>query len=183
MTAVNTFLDGHYNQLLSSVICLVLFFILRFLVVKTIRKVGRLSDINQVRTVLVGRYFTFGLVLVLCIALVVVWGVDFKELGVLLSSVFAVIGVALFATWSILSNITAGIVLFFYFPFKIGDRIRILDKDFPDEALIIDIQAFNINLKKDNGELLTYPNNLLLQKGVVLVKKQVATTQDLEQYF
>jgi len=183
MTAVNTFLDGHYNQLLSSVICLVLFFILRFLVVKTIRKVGRLSDINQVRTVLVGRYFTFGLVLVLCIALVIVWGVDFKELGVLLSSVFAVIGVALFATWSILSNITAGIVLFFYFPFKIGDRIRILDKDFPDEALIIDIQAFNINLKKDNGELLTYPNNLLLQKGVVLVKKQVATTQDLEQYF
>ena len=183
MNTLNTFFNEHQTQLLSSVICIVIFFLLRFLVVKTIKKVGRLGDINQVRTVLVGRYFTFGLALVLGVALIVVWGVDFKELGLLLSSVFAVIGVALFATWSILSNITAGIVLFFYFPFKIGDRIRILDKDFPDEALIIDIQAFNINLKKDNGELLTYPNNLLLQKGVVLVQKQVATEADLEQHF
>ena len=183
MNALNTFFTEHQTQLVSSAISFGLFFLLRFLVVKTIKKVGRLGDINQVRTVLVGRYFTFGLALLLGIALVVVWGVDFKELGLLLSSIFAVIGVALFATWSILSNITAGIVLFFYFPFKIGDRIRILDKDFPDEALIIDIQAFNINLKKDNGELLTYPNNLLLQKGVVLVQKQVATEEDLEQHF
>ena len=183
MTALNTFLTDHHTQLLSSIICLVIFFLLRFLAVKTIRKVGKLGEINQVRTVLVGRYFTFGLALLLAVALIVIWGVDFKELGLLLSSIFAVIGVALFATWSILSNITAGIVLFFYFPFKIGDRIRILDKDFPDEALIIDIQAFNINLKKDNGELLTYPNNLLLQKGVVLVQKQVATDKDLEQHF
>lgn len=183
MNALNTFFTQHHTQLLSSIISLGLFFLLRFMLVKTIKKVGRLGDINQVRTVLVGRYFTFALALILGIAFIVIWGVDFKELGLLLSSVFAVIGVALFATWSILSNITAGIVLFFYFPFKIGDRIRILDKDFPDEALIIDIQAFNINLKKDNGELLTYPNNLLLQKGVVLVQKQVATEEDLEQHF
>lgn len=78
---------------------------------------------------------------------------------------------------------TSGIILFFYFPFKIGDRIRILDKDFPEEAIIIDIQTFTINLKKDNGEFLTYPNNLLLQKGVVLIQKQVATEEDLESHF
>lgn len=102
-----------------------------------------------------------------------------RELGLIISSVFAVIGVALFATWSILSNITAGIILFFYFPYKIGDRIRLQDKDFTDEAIIIDIQSFTVHLLKNDGELLTYPNNLLLQKGVVLVKKQVDIESDL----
>ncbi|NNM17507.1 MAG: mechanosensitive ion channel, partial [Croceitalea sp.] len=160
-----------------------LFIVLRFLISKTVRRIGRSSDINHVRTRLVNSYITFALALLAAVAIVLIWGVNIRELGLIISSVFAVIGVALFATWSILSNVTAGIILFFYFPYKIGDRIRILDKDWPDEAIIIDIQAFNINLKKDNGELLTYPNNLLLQKGVVLIQKQVATGEDLEQHF
>ncbi|MBC30904.1 MAG: mechanosensitive ion channel protein MscS [Muricauda sp.] len=173
----------HQSELLATFICLVAFTILRSLSVKTIKKVGRISDINHVRTRLVIKYVTFGLFVVLLVLLILIWGVNFKEVGLLLSSVFAVIGVALFATWSILSNITAGIILFFYFPFKIGDRIRIQDKDFPEEAIIFDIKAFHINLIKDNGELLTYPNNLLLQKGVVLIQKQVAIEDDLEQMF
>jgi hypothetical protein len=60
-------------------------------------------------------------------------------------------GVAMFAQWSILSNITSGIILFF-FPFKIGDVIRIHDKDFPIEAEIEDIRAFHVALKTKDGE-------------------------------
>ncbi|MDT0607337.1 mechanosensitive ion channel domain-containing protein [Croceitalea rosinachiae] len=180
---MDNFIKDYQTELTTTLIVLVVFLILRFLAVMTIRKIARISDINQVRAVLVGRYITFGLFFILVVAMIFIWGVDFKELGLILSSIFAVLGVALFATWSILSNITSGIILFFYFPFKIGDRIRILDKDFPEEAIIINIQAFNVNLKKDNGELLTYPNNLLLQKGVVLIQKQVATGEDLESSF
>ncbi|MDT0539507.1 mechanosensitive ion channel domain-containing protein [Croceitalea sp. P059] len=180
---MNEILQDYQSELTYTAIALTVFIIVRFVAVQTIRKVGRRSDINQVRTVLVGRYITFGLFFILIISFIFIWGVDFKELGLIVSSIFAVIGVALFATWSILSNITSGIILFFYFPFKIGDRIRILDKDFPEEAIIIDIQTFTINLKKDNGEFLTYPNNLLLQKGVVLIQKQVATEEDLESHF
>ena len=183
MITVDSFINDFQNELVGTLIALAVFFLLRLLLVKTIRRIGRKSDINQVRTVLVGRYLTFALVTLMLIALLFIWKVDFKELGLILSSFFAVLGVALFASWSILSNVTAGIILFFYFPFKIGDRIRILDKDFPEEAIIIDIQAFNVNLKQDNGELLTYPNNLLLQKGVVLIQKQVATGEDLGQHF
>jgi small-conductance mechanosensitive channel len=183
MITLKDFINDYQSELVGTIICLAIFFFLRFLLIKTIRRIGRISDINQVRTILVGRYLTFALFIILLISLLFVWQVNFKELGLILSSFFAVLGVALFATWSILSNITAGIILFFYFPFKIGDRIRILDKDFPEEAIIIDIQAFNINLKKDNGELLTYPNNLLLQKGVVLIQKEVATGADLGRHF
>lgn len=177
---MQAFLENHQTEFIGSLISLIAFLVLRFLLVKTIKKIGKRSDINHVRTRLVIQYVSFALLILLFVALILIWGINLREIGLIISSIFAVIGVALFATWSILSNVTAGIILFFYFPYKIGDRIRILDKDFPDEALIVDILAFNVNLLKDNGELLTYPNNLLLQKGVVLIKKQVATGEDFE---
>jgi hypothetical protein len=62
----------------------------------------------------------------------------------------------MFATWSILSNITAGVILFFFFPFRIGDTIKIHDKDFPIEAEIDDINAFHVFLITAEGEKITY---------------------------
>lgn len=177
---MNNFIINNQTELLGTAICVIVFLIIRFLSVKTIKRIGQISELNHVRTRLVIRYVSFGLFILGIVALVLIWGVNIREVGLIISSVFAVLGVALFASWSILSNVTAGIILFFYFPYKIGDRIRIQDKDFPDEALIIDIQAFNVNLLKDNGEILTYPNNLLLQKGVILLKKQVASPDDLD---
>ncbi|HCD98508.1 MAG TPA: mechanosensitive ion channel protein MscS, partial [Flavobacteriaceae bacterium] len=40
------------------------------------------------------------------------------------------------------------------------------------EAIITDVRAFYVELKTDEGTLVTYPNNLFLQKGVLLLKKQ-----------
>jgi len=89
-----------------------------------------------------------------------------------ISSITTVIGVAMFAQWSILSNITSGIILFFFFPFKIGDTIKIHDNDFPIQAEIEDINAFHVDLKTIDNERITYPNNLLLQKGISIIRIQ-----------
>ena len=126
---------------------------------------------DALRSKLIVKYVSVGHSLLLVISLILIWGVPFQDIGVVLSSVFAVIGVALFASWSILSNITAGVILFFTYPFKIGDKIRILDKDLvePLECVIEDIRAFYVYLRTSNGELVTYPNNLLLQKAVSLM--------------
>ncbi|PKB44108.1 mechanosensitive ion channel-like protein [Cellulophaga sp. RHA19] len=169
---MNEFIDTHQNQLINSLICILGFIVLRFVTAKAISKIGRISDINKVRTKLIIRYVTILIMAISFIVLVYIWQVNFEDLGIIFSSVFAVLGVALFASWSILSNVTAGVILFFSFPFKIGDRIKILDGDFAEEVDILDIKAYHIYLKKDNGELLTYPNNLLLQKGVVLINKE-----------
>jgi MscS family membrane protein len=61
--------------------------------------------------------------------------------------------------------------MFFSFPYKVGDKIQIHDKDFPLEGIIEDIRAFQLHLRLDNGDLVTYPNNLMLQKGVTLIEK------------
>ena len=103
------------------------------------------------------------------IAILVIWGVDTKNLFVALGSVFAVIGVALFAQWSILSNITAGVILFFSAPFQIGDYIRILDKDMPIEATVEDIFTFYTHLRTKDGGLHIFPNSLLLQKAIAVI--------------
>jgi small-conductance mechanosensitive channel len=85
------------------------------------------------------------------------------------SSLATIVGVAMVAQWSILSNITSGIILFFSYPFKIGDTIHIHDKDFPVIAEIEDIGAFYISMINKEGELVIYPNNLLLQKGISII--------------
>ena len=97
---------------------------------------------------------------------------NFRELGLIFSSIFAVIGVALFAQWSILSNVTAGIILFLAFPFKIGDQIKILDKelDTEEDFIIEDIKLYYIYLRNSQGHLITYPNNLMMQKAVTLIR-------------
>ena len=61
--------------------------------------------------------------------------------------------------------------MFFSFPYKVGDKIKIHDKDSPLEGIIEDIRAFQLHLRLDNGDLVTYPNNLILQKAVTLVQK------------
>ncbi|MGB5435767.1 MAG: mechanosensitive ion channel family protein [Maribacter sp.] len=172
------FIVIYHQEILATVIALVVLIILKYLSTKAIRRIGRISDLNQARTRLIIKYVNIGLFTIGIGACIFIWGVNFKEIGLLFSSIFAVIGVALFASWSILSNITAGVILFFSFPFKIGDRIRILDGDFPDEADILDIKAFHVYLRKDNGELVTYPNNLMLQKGVALIAKNSLSDDD-----
>jgi small-conductance mechanosensitive channel len=103
--------------------------------------------------------------------LVSIWGVDTKNLLVALSSIFAIVGVALFAQWSILSNVTAGVIIFFSLHLRIGDKIKIHDKDFPIEATLKDIRTFYLFLETDEGEKINYPNNMILQKGISICNK------------
>jgi len=173
------FIANHASELLGTIITIIALFILKFVVSKAIRKVGSVSDLNTARTRLIIKYITFGLSAIGIVVLIFIWGVNIRELGLIFSSVFAVIGVAIFAQWSILSNVTAGIILYFSFPFKIGDRIQIMDKEieYQGNYIIEDIRAFHIHLRNDKSELLTYPNNLMLQKAVLMINESANEIQ------
>ncbi|PKA99999.1 mechanosensitive ion channel-like protein [Flavobacteriaceae bacterium MAR_2009_75] len=177
------FIGSYKHEILATVITLVIILILKFVSDKAIHKMGKISNIVEARTLLITKYASGLLTLIGLVAVSFIWGVNFKEVGLVFSSVFAVIGVALFASWSILSNITAGVILFFSFPFKIGDRVKILDKDIESEEpyLIEDIKAFHISLRKENGELLVYPNNLMMQKAVTLIYNLESTPDGSEE--
>ncbi len=165
------FLKNLENELISSAILLIIFIIIRITLKISIKKIGRKSGINDARIGLIIRYSTFTLLLIFLLFIAYIFGAELESLTLVFSSVFAVIGIALFAIWSILSNITSGIIMFFSFPYKVGDKIKIHDKDAPLEGIIEDIRAFQLHLRQDNGDLVTYPNNLILQKAVTLVQK------------
>lgn len=161
---------SHFTiEVVATVIVILTVIILRFFIDKLIRRYAKSSQIIEQRTNLVIKYIHLLLNIIAIIALIVIWGVQKSDILLTVSSITTVIGVAMFAQWSILSNITSGIILFFFFPFKIGDVIKIHDKDFPIQAEIEDINAFHVNLKTSDGERITYPNNLLLQRGISII--------------
>jgi small-conductance mechanosensitive channel len=174
MISIEEFFATYRYELLATTILVALLLVLKFIATKTIRRVGRLSDMVEARSRLITKYANILLAILGFGLLTFIWNIKVKDVGIAFASVFTIIGVALFASWSILSNITAGVVLFFSYPFKIGDRVKIMDKDVEGEEpyLIEDIRAFHVNLRKDNGELLIYPNNLMMQKAVTLLYDQ-----------
>lgn len=101
------------------------------------------------------------------IAVGLTFGIEYGELTVFLSSLFAVIGIAMFAQWSILSNLTASMIIFFQFPYRIGDRVRILNADFDLTGEIEEISSFHVMIRHDKGDLMTFPNSLMLQTPVI----------------
>lgn len=159
----------YFKEGLSTVIAIAFFVVLSFFIKKFTRKYARASHLSEHRTNLISKYIDIFMMIIFVIVIFAIWGVNRTQLYAVFSTTFAVIGVAFFAQWSILSNITSGIILFFSFPFRIGDVIKIHDKDYPIEGQIEDIKAFHTILRTRAGEMITYPNSLLLQKSVTIV--------------
>ncbi|MCA0131863.1 mechanosensitive ion channel domain-containing protein [Winogradskyella alexanderae] len=163
--------NSYKSEIIYSVLLLLILFVVRALIIIAVKKIGKKSGTSEARAILIGRYVTVTLVFIALLLEAFIFGAETSDITLLFSSVFAVIGIALFAIWSILSNITSGVIMFFSFPYKVGDKIKIHDKDYPVEAIIEDIRAFQLILREDNGDLVTYPNNLILQKAVTLMEK------------
>jgi small-conductance mechanosensitive channel len=115
------------------------------------------------------KFFNMLMLFALITILAIIWDVSFRGLSIYFASLFAVIGVAFFAQWSMLSNITAAIILFFNYSYKIGNSIKVLDGDNSVEGEIVDNQLFYFYIKTKKGEVVSYPNNLILQKPIIRI--------------
>lgn len=172
------FFNHYIREEISTGVLLVIIILSRTLVSKIVKRYAKTSEIIERRTNLVIKYIHILINILALITLILIWGVQAKDIFITISSVATVIGVAMFAQWSILSNITSGIILFFSFPFKIGDTILIHDKDYLEEGEIQDIGAFHVTLISRDGEIIIYPNNLFFQKGISVLKKPTISNEE-----
>ncbi|RKT00617.1 mechanosensitive ion channel domain-containing protein [Flavobacterium sp. 123] len=163
------FFNDFTREIIGTGVLLIIILVLRIVTTKLVRRYAKLSQTIERRTNLVIKYIHLFINILAIVGLIIIWGVQTKDIFIAISSIATIVGVAMIAQWSVLSNITSGIILFFYFPFKIGDTIRIHDKDFPIEGEIEDIGAFLVYLNTKDGEKIIYPNNLLLQKGISIL--------------
>lgn len=162
---------GRYDvQLIATVIVLLAYFSTRKISASLIKRYGLRREIELSRILYTIKYVNFIISVVALMMLGVTWDISFEGLSVYFLSFFTVAGVALFAAWSILSNVTASIILFFYYPFRIGSRIKIVDGDNSIEGLVFDMTLFSIFVKTDDGMTVVYPNNIALQKPIKLIK-------------
>lgn len=163
--------DGQLEKLLLTLILLGTIFFFRLSLLKIIRKFEEKYKRIAPRTLLLVKYTNFFTFFLIIIGLLFVWGVNFRQIGIFMSSIFAVIGVAFFAQWSILSNITSGIIMFFTFPYKVGDFIKVHEGDHAVYGYIKEIKSFHVVIKSFDKEYITYPNSLMLQKAVSILDK------------
>ncbi|MFT7405938.1 MAG: small-conductance mechanosensitive channel [Zhongshania sp.] len=106
-------------------------------------------------------------------------GLGYQQVFIFLSSFLAVLGIALVAQWSILSNITAGVIIFFAFPYRIGDRIKVVDKDDDITGRIVEIALFHVLIRRDDGSTVTYPNSIILQKAVIKLTGNISKEAEI----
>ncbi|MDO6736540.1 mechanosensitive ion channel family protein [Wenyingzhuangia sp. 2_MG-2023] len=161
------------KELLLSLIAFAIMLLVRFFIQSAIKKFSfvKAIDINRRKVIFILSYM---IVYVLFGALIaIIWGVDFNRLSIFISSVLAVLGVGFFAQWSLLSNLTASVILFFNHPVRIGSRIRILDKDFELIGEVMDITGFYFFIKTDTGQTITFPNSLIMQKGIEILDDKI----------
>ena len=163
----DSFLDSRFFELVATAIGILIFFIFRSVTDRIIQKQAKKHDLDKARSVYARKFFDVTYLLLLLLGLGFVWDIGFKGI---FASFFAVAGVALFASWSMLSNITASVLLFFNFPFKIGSRIKIVDGENSISGLVKDITFFAIQIEDEKGDLVSYPNNVAIQKPIIQLK-------------
>ena len=159
------------TKLLLAGTAILVFYLIAKLLDKIIHDVSVRKALGDARVPYITRLMNIGIVFCCLVVMCLLLGLGYSEVSVFLSSIFAVVGVGLFAQWSILSNITASMIIFFGFPYRVGDRIKIADKDDDMCGIIVEISMFHVILQRDDGDMITYPNSLILQKPVIKLKK------------
>ncbi|RCS27869.1 mechanosensitive ion channel family protein [Polaribacter sp. WD7] len=158
------FLDNH--KLILSVAIFVVAILLRLLITNSLRKIQAKFGFQKSRIIVTNKVISVVIYVTSFIIIAFIWGVSEEQLLLFISSFLTVLGIAFFAQWSILSNITAGIILFINYPVKIGDTITIMEKDNDIIGEIKDIGAFFITLKTKEGKHISLPNSMILQKMI-----------------
>ena len=137
-------------QWIETGITLMTYILARFIIHRSIDTMVANQQATKTRSKVVKKAINFTLLLVVTA----------------ISSVFTILGIALFAQWSILSNITAGVIIFFNHTVSLDDTISIIDKDYEVEGRISDIGLMFVVLKTKENEQISIPNNVFIQKMV-----------------
>ena len=108
------FFDRNLVQLSVSIVLVTLFLIVRLVLLKLIKRRAKKHEMHYSREAYVRKLIDIALLLLFVSIIGMIWEISLKGLSIYFASVFTVIGVGLFATWSVLSNLTASVILFFF---------------------------------------------------------------------
>lgn len=158
------------TRIFETVIAIGLFFIIRAVLRSIVRATLLRSVFKSKEEREINRLLGALLYLILAVSLAAIWGVEQGEILIFATSVITVLGVAFFAEMSILSNVTACLVLFFQHPVKLGDRIRVFDGEQWVEGELMDITYFFVFIRTDGQGTISLPNAILLKNAFHIIR-------------
>lgn len=165
-------MNVHKIQMLETLVIVILYIIAYFITKNIINNALKNAHLQRARRKIIIKAIHLFITITVVILIAGVWGLEQNKIALFVSTVLTALGIAFFAQWSLLSNVTSSIILFFNHPLKLGDTIKVLDKDYPFEGEITELSYFFVHLKTENGDTITIPNAIVLQKAVLIVEKQ-----------
>lgn len=100
--------------------------------------------------------------LILFLGMLEAINVPLGNLWTAISTVIALVAIGFFAVWSVLSHMTASVILFFQRPFRQGQHLQLGDEDYIGR--VVKIGLFYTIVEDEEGGRSLIPNNLLFQK-------------------
>ena len=143
-------------RVIETVFAVVSFFILRFATIKFLAKIQNKYNYSKYRIRPILKFIKLFIFMMLLIVIIAIWGVEQSKILTFITSVLTVVGIALFAEWSILSNVSSALILFVSHPIKLGESITILDKEFEVKGQVSDIGLFYVILRTASNEKLRF---------------------------
>lgn len=168
-------MDMYKVQIIETIIALISFFIVKMILIYFVKLTIKNSYFKNTEQKDVLKVLRLLLSIILLIIIVAIWSVKQENILLFSTTLLTVFGVALFAEMSILTNITACLILFFLHPLKVGDIIAITHEGKETEGELIDITYFFVFIKTPNRGILTIPNALLLKSSFLVVEKSDKT--------
>ncbi len=163
-------MSGQELSILQTVVILVVYLFAVLVTRSIINRTLRKAHLEKTRRKITVKAIHLLLSLTAVVLIAGVWGLDPREIAVFAGTTMTVLGIAFFAQWSLLSNVTAGILLFFNHPLKLGDTVRVFDKEYPFEGEIEDLSYFFVRMRTRTGETITIPNSIMFQKPFSIVE-------------
>jgi len=141
-----------------------------------VRSLGRRDILSPQAVSVVSGIIKWTLIVVVVLTGLNTVGISVTALWASLSAILMLVAIGFVAVWSILSNISAALLLVIAAPFRIGDEIEILEPSTQDtekpglRGRIKEISFFYTTLEQageaQQSALVRVPNNLFFQKAL-----------------
>lgn len=165
-------MDTNDIRIFESIIVLVIYVIAFLITTTVINNTLKKAQLQRERRKMIVKVIHLFILIGVMVILAGIWGLEQNEIAAFASTLLTALGIAFFASWSLLSNITSSIILFFNHPMKSGDTLMVLDKDYPVEGEIIDLTYFFVHVRLKSGEVVTIPNSMILQRSISIIEKE-----------
>jgi small-conductance mechanosensitive channel len=159
-------------QIIETLILIGCYIILYYIFKTVINNFLKKTQLERSRRKMAIRSVQLFSTITLIILLTGVWGFKQNEIALFASTILTALGIAFFAQWSILSNITSSILIFFNHPVKLGDYVKVLHKDYNFEGEVTEMNYFFVHLKTKDNEIITIPNSHFFEKSFTVTQNK-----------